>query len=266
MKTSGLFSRIILVFVFLFLYAPILVLIFFSFNASNSQTAFSGFSLRWYVDLFSDSSILIALKNTLIVGVVSAALATVIGTFAAVGIFCMKNKPKELIMNITYLPVLNPDILTAISMMLVFQMLSLEFGLLTLIIAHTTFNIPYVILSVMPKLRQLNMSEYEAALDLGAKPFTALRKVVYPSIKPGIVTGLIMAFTMSIDDFIISYFTKGTGVQTLPIVIYSMTKRKVTPKINALSTLMFVVVLVLLIIVNLRQDRTKKTVRAEKRL
>lgn len=266
MKKTGLFSRLILIFVFLFLYAPILVLIFFSFNEANSQTAFSGFSLRWYADLFSDSSILIALKNTLIVGVISSALATVVGTLAAVGIFCMKSKPKELIMNITYLPVLNPDILTAISLMLVFQMLSLEFGLLTLIISHTTFNIPYVILSVMPKLRQLNMSEYEAALDLGARPFTALRKVVYPSIKPGVVTGLIMAFTMSIDDFIISYFTKGTGVQTLPIVIYSMTKRKVTPKINALSTLLFVVVLVLLIIVNLRQDRVKKTARAEKRI
>ncbi len=264
MKKGGLFPRIILILVFIFLYAPILLLVFFSFNDSNSQTVFNGFSFRWYFKLFNDASIMQAVRNTLIVGVVSSVAATVIGTFAAIGIFCMRKRTRTLIMNITYLPVLNPDILTAISMMLVFKMLSMDFGLVTLTAAHITFNIPYVILSVMPKLRQLNMSEYEAALDLGARPMTALRKVVFPSIKPGIVTGLIMAFTMSIDDFIISYFTKGTGVSTIPIVIYSMTKRKVTPEINALSAIMFVVVLLLLIVVNLRQTKSDKT--AEKRL
>ena len=252
---STVFQRVMMVFVFLFLYAPILVLIVFSFNSSSSQTAFAGVSLRWYADLFQDASIMNALYNTLVVAVVSSVLATVLGTLAAIGIFGMRKSVRTAIMNVTYLPVLNPDILTAISMMLVFSLMRIPFGLVTLIIAHTTFNIPYVILSVMPKLRQFNISTYEAALDLGARPAFALRKVVLPEIMPGIITGMLLSFTLSIDDFIISYFTKGTGVQTLPIVIYSMTRRKVTPKVNALSTLLFVVVLVLLIIVNLRQSR-----------
>ena len=251
---SKVFQRVMMAFVFLFLYAPILVLIVFSFNSSSSQTAFAGVSLRWYADLFQDASIMNALYNTLVVAVFSSVLATVLGTLAAVGIFGMRKSVRTAVMNVTYLPVLNPDILTAISMMLVFSLMRIPFGLVTLIIAHTTFNIPYVILSVMPKLRQFNISTYEAALDLGARPSFALRKVVLPEIMPGSITGL-LSFTLSIDDFIISYFTKGTGVQTLPIVIYSMTRRKVTPKVNALSTLLFVVVRALLIIVNLRQSR-----------
>lgn len=252
---SKVIQRIVMAFVFLFLYAPIIVLIVFSFNGSSSQVAFSGFSLRWYADLFRDASIMSALYNTILIAVVSATLATALGTLAAIGIFGMRKSVRSAIMNVTYLPVLNPDILTAISMMLVFGLMHIPFGLLTLIIAHTTFNIPYVILSVMPKLRQFNVSTYEAALDLGARPVYALWKVVLPEIMPGVITGMLMAFTLSIDDFIISYFTKGVGVQTLPIVIYSMTRRKVTPKVNALSTLLFVVVLSLLIIVNVRQSR-----------
>lgn len=248
-------QKIIMGLVFVFLYAPILVLIIFSFNSGTSQTAFTGFSLRWYSELFSDTSIMTALRNTLIVAVISSVVSTVIGTMAAIGIFGMGKKTRSLVMNITYLPILNPDIITAVSLMLVFTMLSLPFGLLTLCIAHITFNIPYVILSVMPRLRQMNISVYEAALDLGARPGRALRQVVLPQIMPGVITGLLLAFTLSIDDFIISYFTRGSGAQTLPIVIYSMTRRKVTPKINALSTLMFLTVLILLIIINLRKEK-----------
>ncbi len=250
--------RVIMFVVFILLYAPILMLIVFSFNAGNSQTVWQGFSFRWYEELFRDRDIMQALWNTVSVGLISAVASTVVGTLAAIGIFGMKKSTRGLIMNATYLPVLNPDILTGISLMLVYGLLQLPFGLMTLCISHITFNIPYVILSVMPKLRQFNMSTYEAALDLGARPLTAVRKVVLPEIMPGVFTGLIMAFTMSIDDFIISYFTAGTGTRTLPLIVYAMTKRKITPKINALSTLMFITVLLLLIIVNVRRTPKKK--------
>jgi len=241
--------------IFAFLYAPIIVLIIFSFNDSKSRGNWSGFTLKWYRQLFHDQQIMNALYYTIIVAVVSSLVATVIGTAAAIGIHNMNKFKKAVIMNITYLPVMNPDIVTGISLMILFIFLRMELGFITLLLSHITFNIPYVILSVLPKLRQLNKHMYEAALDLGATPLYAYRKVILPQIMPGVITGLLLAFTLSLDDFIISFFTTGSGVANLSIVVYSMARRGISPKINALSTLMFVSVLLLLIIVNRRTSK-----------
>ena len=254
-------SKVYTFLVFLFLYAPIFVLIIFSFNDSDtmSRSVFSGFSLRWYARLFEDRMIMDALKNTLIIAVVAAAVATVLGTVAAIGLNGIRNKwVRRMMMNVTNLP----EIVTGVSLMLLFVFVAqslggLSLGMLSLILAHITFCTPYVVLSVLPKLRQMDPHLYEAAQDLGCDPRRAFFKVVLPEIMPGIVTGMIMAFTLSIDDFIISYFTSGT-TQTLPIYIYSMTRKRVSPEINALSTLLFVAVLLLLVIVNLRQARDKR--------
>lgn len=256
--------------IFIFLYAPIVIMIALSFNASKSRSVWGGFTLEWYAKLFQDDQILGALKNTLIVASVSAIVATVIGTMAAVGIMAMKNKTRKLVMTITNIPMVNPEIVTGVSMMMLFVAvftllkgfgIEAGLGLPTLIIAHITFNVPYVLLSVLPKLRQMNPHIYEAALDLGCHPLKAFLKVVVPEIMPGIATGMLMAFTLSIDDFVISYFCSGPTSQTLSVLIYSMTKRKVSPTINALSAVMFVVVLTLLLIVNIRQmrDENRKT-------
>ena len=258
-------SKVYTFLVFLFLYAPIFVLIIFSFNDSDtmSRSVFSGFSLRWYARLFEDRMIMEALKNTLIIAVVAAAVATVLGTVAAIGFNGIRNKwVRRMMMNVTNLPMVNPEIVTGVSLMLLFVFVAqslggLSLGMLSLILAHITFCTPYVVLSVLPKLRQMDPHLYEAAQDLGCDPRRAFFKVVLPEIMPGIVTGMIMAFTLSIDDFIISYFTSGT-TQTLPIYIYSMTRKRVSPEINALSTLLFVAVLFLLVIVNLRQARDKR--------
>ena len=244
--------------VFVFLYMPIAVLMVYSFNDSRSRGMWGGFTLRWYVELFQDRTIMSSLYSTLFIGVVSAIIATVIGTLAAIGIHNSRGIPKKLIMNVTYLPVLNPEIVTAISLMILFVFAKVRLGYLTLLLAHITFNIPYVILSVLPKLRQLNKHLYEAALDLGCTPARALWKVIIPEIMPGIITGLLLAFTLSIDDFVISFFTTGSGVSTLSITIYSMARRGINPKINALSTIMFTFVLLLLIIVNIRQAREQR--------
>ena len=244
--------------VFVFLYMPIAVLMVYSFNDSRSRGMWGGFTLRWYVELFQDRTIMSSLYSTLFIGVVSAIIATVIGTLAAIGIHNSRGIQKKLIMNVTYLPVLNPEILTAISLMILFVFAKVRLGYLTLLLAHITFNIPYVILSVLPKLRQLNKHLYEAALDLGCTPARALWKVIIPEIMPGIITGLLLAFTLSIDDFVISFFTTGSGVSTLSITIYSMARRGINPKINALSTIMFTFVLLLLIIVNIRQAREQR--------
>jgi len=246
-----------------FLYAPIAVLIVFSFNASKSRSVWAGFSLRWYRELFRDSEILGALKNTLVVATVAAICATILGTLAAIGIHAMNKRARRVVMNITSLPMINPEIVTGVSLMLLYAFVAQRTGLLrpgygTLILSHITFNLPYVILSVMPKLRQRNQQLYEAAMDLGCNPVTAFFKVLLPEIMPGVVTGLIMAFTLSIDDFVISYFTSGPTSQTLPIAIFSMTRRRVSPEVNALSTLLFVVVMALLVIVNLRQSAEAK--------
>ena len=263
-------TRLYTFLIFLFLYAPILVLMVFSFNdtETSSRTVWSGFSLRWYQKLFEDRLILEALRNTLIIAVIAAAAATVLGTVAAVGINSMKKLPRRGMMNITNFPLVNPGIVTRVSLMLLFVFAvglfgGRSLGMASLIAAHITFCLPYVILSVLPKLRQMNPNLYEAAQDLGCPPVRAFFKVVLPEIAPGIVTGMIMAFTLSIDDFVISYFTSGT-TQTLPIYIYSMTRKRVSPEINALSTVLFAVVMVLLIVVNVRQSKDKGVPAAEK--
>ena len=257
------FSRIYAFLVFLFLYAPIAVLIVFSFNDSNtmSRSVWSGFSFRWYGRLFQDQMLLDALRNTLLIAVAAALLSTVLGTAAAIGIDGMGRWAKHFVMNVTNFPMINPDIVTGVSLMLLFvfatRMTGVSLGMVSLILAHITFCLPYVILSVMPKLRQMDPNLYEAAQDLGCNPASAFFRVVLPEIVPGIVTGLIMAFTLSIDDFVISYFTSGT-TQTLPIFIYSMTRKRVSPEINALSTLLFGTILVLLIVINFRLSLDKK--------
>ncbi|GAB6087659.1 ABC transporter permease [Alkaliphilus crotonatoxidans] len=243
--------------IFLFLYAPIVVLIIFSFNNSRSRGSWDGFTLKWYVELFQDRQIMSALYYTLAIAILSSIIATAIGTAAAIGIHNMKRLPKAIVMNLTYLPVLNPDIVTGIALMLLFIFAQIQLGFFSLLLAHITFNIPYVILSVLPKLKQLNKHLYEAALDLGASPGYALRKVIIPEIMPGIITGFLLAFTLSLDDFVISFFTTGSGVSNLSITIYSMARRGINPKINALSTLMFVSVLLLLILVNTRMSKDK---------
>jgi len=258
-------SRILIALVFVVMYSPLAVLILFSFNASKSTGVFTGFSLRWYAELFSSPETFIALRNTLILAASSAIIATVIGTGAAIGINSMKNKYiKGAVSSITNVPMMNPDIVTGISMMLLFVFVGTLLGLSemlsfwTMLIAHVTFNIPYVILSVMPKLRQMDKHLPEAAMDLGCTPLQAFFKVELHTILPGIVTGAVMAFTLSLDDFVISYFTAGSSFQTLPLMIYSMTKKEVTPDMYALSTIIIVTVLALLILSNLLGEKSEK--------
>jgi spermidine/putrescine transport system permease protein len=247
-----------------FLYAPIVVLIVFSFNASASRARWGGFSLRWYVELFRDPNIMRALYNTFTIALLSSLIAVIIGTVAAVGLDRMgRDIRKRLILGVTNLPVFNPEIVTGVSLMLlfIFVIRFLGFGGLgyvTLLLAHVTFNVPYVILSVMPKLRQLDGNLYEAALDLGAPPLYAFWKVILPEIRPGIVTGALLAFTLSLDDFVVSFFTTGSGVSNLTIMIFSMARRGVSPRINALSAIIFVVVLILLYLINRRDNRLRK--------
>ncbi len=255
-------SKIYTFLVFLFLYAPIIVLIVYSFNdtATGSRSVWGGFTLKWYQKLFEDRLIMEALRNTLIIAFCASVFSTILGTVAAIGINTMKGMRHRVMMNITNFPMINPEIVTGVSMMLLFVFaVSLlngrTLGMGTLIMAHITFCLPYVILSVLPKLRQMDGNLYEAAQDLGCSPVQAFWKVVLPQIVSGIVTGAIMAFTLSIDDFVISYFTSGT-TQTLPIYIYSMTRKRISPEINALSTLLFAAVLVLLLVANFRQKKT----------
>lgn len=258
-RLSRLGSRIYLYLVLLFLYAPILVLIVFSFNSAKSRTVWGGFTLDWYAQLFQDSDILHSLYVTVLVSVAAAAISTVLGTIAAVGISALNRRLRTLMVNVTYLPVLSPDIITGVSLMLLFVwLMHMQLGFTTLLLAHISFDVPYVILSVYPKLQQLDPHLYEAALDLGAHPFTAFRRVVLREILPGVFTGMLLAFTMSLDDFVISYFTSGPDSQTLSITIYSMTRKHVSPEINALSTLLFVVVMLLLVIINARGRRDGK--------
>ena len=261
-KLESFIKRFYLILIFIFLYTPIVTLMVFSFNDSKSMGKWSGFTLRWYTQLFQNARIMEALKYTIIIAVISSIVATVIGTFAAIGIHRMKGLPKKTLLNINNLPVLNPDIVTGISIMSLFIFIfpllnkigiNAQFGFTTMLLAHITFNIPYVVLSVLPKLKQLPSNITEAALDLGATPGYAMRKIILPQIKPGIVAGLLMAFTMSIDDFVISFFTTGPGVTNLSIEIYSMARKGINPSINALSTLMFITVLILLLIVNRKE-------------
>ena len=253
--------------VFLFLYLPIAVLIVFSFNDSKSRTVWSGFSLHWYEELFHDEEILSAFSTTITVSVLAAVIATVLGTAAAIGFHSMKRKPRHLLMTINNIPMTNADIITGVSLMLLFvftgNLLGFSLGFGTLLVAHITFNIPYVVLAVLPKLRQLNPNLGEAAMDLGATPWQAFWKVLMPELRPGILNGLLIAFTLSIDDFVISYFTAGSEVATLAMQIYAMTRKRISPEVNALSTILFVTVLTLLLIVNFREMHQSK--QAEKR-
>lgn len=236
---------------FVFLYAPIAALAVFSFNDSKSMSKWEGFTFKWYGELFQNDRIMSALYYTIVIAIVSAAIATIIGTITAIGIHKMRNgSSKKLLLNVNYLPILNPDVVTGVSLMTLFVFFKMDFGFTTMLLSHVVFNIPYVILSVLPKLKQLPPNIEDAAMDLGATPMYALRKVILPQIKPGIISGMLIAFTMSIDDFVISFFTAGNGVSNLSIEIYSMTRRGIRPEINALSTIMFIVVLMLLILSN----------------
>lgn len=256
---SKISKKIYLFLMFAFLYLPIIVLIVFSFNDSKLQGVWSGFTLRWYVDLFKDAEILRALYTTIIIAMLSSIISTIIGTFAAIGIHGIKGFSRKVILNLNYMPVLNPDIVTAIALMALFRFLKVEFGFITMLLSHIVFSIPFVILSVLPKLKQMNLHLAEAAMDLGATPFYALRKVIIPEIMPGIITGMLLAFTLSIDDFVISFFNTGHGVSNLSITIYSMTRKGINPIVNALSTLMFLALLILLLVINKRSDEDLKT-------
>lgn len=256
-KFLSFLAKFYIYIIFIFLYAPIITLMVFSFNDSKSMAKWSGFSLKWYVELFQNDRIMQALYYTILIAIISSIIATIIGTITAIGIHKMQNPGHDLLLNINHLPILNPDILTGIALMSLFGLLSIKPGFLTLLLAHITFSTPYVILSVLPKLKQTPKNLMDAALDLGATPSYAVRKVLLPQIKPGIAAGFLMAFTMSIDDFVISFFTTGPGVSNLSIEIYSMARRGIKPEINALSTLMFVTVLILLLVVNKKDSLIK---------
>ena len=262
MKTA---SKIFTAIIFIFLFAPIVILLVFSFNEAKSLSVFSGFSLKWYRELFRDEATLTSVKNTLILAFSAMVISTVMGTAAAVGISRLRAKWYRRAMDtVTDIPMTNPDIITGISLMLMFVFVGRLFGastslnFWTMLIAHITFCLPYVILQVLPKLQQMDPALPEAAQDLGCTPLRAFLKVTIPEILPGILTGAIMAFTMSLDDFVISYFTAGNGFQTLPIRIYNMTKKTVTPKMYALATIIFFVILALLLLSNLTSSRDAK--------
>jgi spermidine/putrescine transport system permease protein len=248
MKTT--LRRIYIALIFIFLYAPIATMIVLSFNASKTRAKWGGFTLKWYTNLFSDEAIMQALLNTLLIAFISALAATVIGTVACISMQGMKKRNRAILMGISNIPMLNADIVTGISLMLLFLSLKMTFGFTTVLLAHITFNIPYVILSVMPRMKQLNPSTYEAALELGASHLYAFFKVVFPDILPGILSGFVMAFTMSLDDFIITHFTKGPGIDTLSTKIYTEVRKGIKPEMYALSAIIFVTVLLLLILVN----------------
>lgn len=239
-----------LVLIMIFLYAPIATMMVLSFNSSKSRTQWGGFTLRWYTDMFASRNIMAALHNTLLIALLSALIATIIGVAACIAINSMKTVPRAIVMGITNIPMLNADIVTGISLMLAFIAFGISLGFQTILIAHITFNIPYVILSVMPKLKQTSRSTYEAAMDLGAGPVYAFFKVVFPDILPGVLSGFLLAFTMSLDDFIITHFTKGAGINTLSTLIYSEVRRGIRPSMYALSTVIFLTVLALLIFTN----------------
>lgn len=283
-KERRIGSRLFMALVFLFLYAPIVLLIIFSFNSGNSSVVWQGFSLKWYSELFQDRLIMQSVYTTLLVSALATAIATVAGTFAAIGFYNMGRRLRRPLMTVNDIPMMNADIVTGVSLCLFFvaafgmwngfvdwmevnyrltaPRLYLGFG--TLLLAHVSFNIPYVILNVMPKLRQMDKHLIDAAQDLGCTWMQAFWKVAIPEIKPGIISGALIAFTMSIDDFVISYFTAGSSTSTLAMAIYGMTKKRVSPEINAISTLLFVTVLVLLIVVNVREARAEKALKQRK--
>lgn len=248
-------NKIYLALVFIFLYAPILHLMVFSFNNSKSRGIWEGFTLRWYQELFTDGEIMMAFSNTFLIAILATIISTLIGIFAAMGISGYGKRTRNIILGLNYIPVLNPDIVTAISLMVLYGVFKMKFGFLTMLMSHIAFTIPYVVLSILPKLRQMNKHLPEAAMDLGATPIQAFYKVVLPEISPGIVTGALLAFTLSIDDFVISFFTTGHGVANISTLVFSMARRGINPVINAMSTLMFLAMLVLLILINKKQNK-----------
>ena len=256
-------SRIYVGLIFFLLYVPILVLIIFSFNEGGSLASFTGVSLKWYRELFADEEALTSLRNSVVLAVSAALIATVIGTFGALGLNTMRKRwLRGAVQTVTNIPMMNPDIVTGVSMMLLFvyfkNLFGFRMGFGTVLIAHVTFCLPYVILNVLPKLRQMDQSLFEAAMDLGCHPMAAFFKVVIPQIMPGITAGFLMAFTISLDDFVVTYFTSGSGFKMLPVTIYSMVKKKVNPQINALSTIIFLIVLALLAVMNIVEARRAK--------
>ncbi|MEG0176998.1 ABC transporter permease [Anaerorhabdus sp.] len=259
-KIKNLPSRLYIALILAFFYLPILYVVIFSFNDSKSLTNFTGFSLQWYEKMFNNRTMMEAIWYTVIIAVLATIISTIVGTITAIGLSKSKRILKETVMQINNLPMLNPEIVTAIGLMLFFTSLQIKTGFTTLLIAHIAFCIPYVILSIMPKLRQLDNNLAEAALDLGCTPWQALFKVIIPQITPGIVSGALIAFTMSFDDFIISFFTTGPGVNNISIYVYTMYKR-INPSINALSSIIVFVITIVLILVNvvpLIRDRKKK--------
>ena len=255
---TKILKKIYIGLIFLFLYAPMFTLIVLSFNKSKSRAKWGGFTFQWYGKLFGNSMVMQALINTLLIAFLSALIACVIGTIASLAINKMGIVMKSTLMGVTNIPMLNADIVTGISLMLLFLFFRFKFGFTTILLSHITFNIPYVILSVLPRIKKMNPSNYEAALDLGATPVYAFFKVILPDIWPGLLSGFLMAFTMSLDDFIITHFTKGPGVDTLSTKIYAQVKKGIDPEMYALSTLIFLSVLVLLILVNTLPAGNKK--------
>ncbi|MCL1949452.1 MAG: ABC transporter permease [Turicibacter sp.] len=244
--------------IFFFLYAPIVVLVLFSFNASSRATGtWTGFSLEWYVELFEDRQIRGALGYTLIIAILSTAISMVVGTLSAIGVYKLRKKARGYVLNVNYLPIISPEIVTAIGLMILFQSIRLNFGFTTMLLAHIMFSIPYVILQVLPRLYAMDPNMAEAAMDLGATPWQAIRMVVVPEIRPGIFSGALMAFTMSLDDFVISLFNTGNGVTNLSIEVYSMARRGIRPTVNALATLMVAIVFITVLIANQIQLRKK---------
>lgn len=256
-KTTA--QRIYVALIFIFLYAPIVTLMVLSFNASKTRSKWGGFTLKWYAALFEDDKILQAAGNTLLIAFLSATIATIIGTITCIAMQNMKKRSRTIIMGITNIPMLNAEIVTGISLMLLFIFLGIKMGFITILLAHITFNIPYVILNVMPRMKQLNPSTYEAALDLGASHTQAFFKVVFPDILPGIISGFTMAFTMSLDDFVITHFTKGAGIDTLSTKIYAEVRKGIKPEMYALSTIIFATVLILLLLVNYAPKKKQDT-------
>ena len=251
-------SRVYMFLIFAFLYLPIIVLIALSFNNSETKVVWGGFTLRWYTSCFQDEKIMSAFATTLQITFLSAIIATLIGTLAALGINAMRKRNQTIYLGATNIPLLNADIVTGISMMLLFVKF-MDLGFVTVLIAHITFSIPYVILNVMPKLRQVNRNTYEAALDLGATPMYAFYKVTWPDIRSGVFSGFMMAITMSLDDFSITYFTKGAGVNTLSTMLYTELRKGIKPELYALSTILFFAVLIILLLGNVHPGKKATT-------
>ena len=250
-------ERIYLAIIFLFLYLPIVVLIILSFNDSKTRVQWGGFTLKWYKNLFSDSTIMAAFGTTVLISLASALFATLLGTLAALGIDAMKKRSQAIMIGATNIPLLNADIVKGISMMLLFVRFT-RLGMNTVLIAHITFNIPYVILNVLPRLKQSSRTTYEAALDLGATPLYAFVKIIWPQIRPGVLSGFLMAMTMSLDDFSVTYFTKGAGINTLSTMIYTEMRKGIRPEMYALSTILFLLALVLLLFMNFGPSARKE--------